>query len=156
MLMLTAAGSLRDRLSGFAIGAEDHLPKSFEFPGLVVRLRVLERRTQPAGPPLLESQGVRLDPFRREVCRDGRPVRLTPKEFAVPQALVRAEGRGVERGAGTRAGVGRERRRVHELAAALLRARARTGHRTRRPRLTPNRDGGLTTHLDLSRAKAEI
>ncbi|OZM71509.1 DNA-binding response regulator [Amycolatopsis antarctica] len=92
VLMLTAAGSLWDRVSGFEIGADDYLPKPFELPELVARLRALERRTQPARPPVLESHGVRLDPFRREVYRDGSSVRLSPKEFAVLQVLMKAEG----------------------------------------------------------------
>ncbi|GAA3861440.1 response regulator transcription factor [Streptomyces sedi] len=92
VLMLTAAGSLWDRVSGFEIGADDYLPKPFELPELVARLRALERRAQPARPPVLESLGVRLDPFRRVVERGGREVRLSPKEFAVLQVLMKAEG----------------------------------------------------------------
>ncbi|MBK1783857.1 response regulator transcription factor [Prauserella cavernicola] len=92
VLMLTAAGSLWDRVSGFELGADDYLPKPFELPELVARLRALERRTQPARPPVLESHGVRLDAFRREVYRDGSSVRLSPKEFAVLQVLMKAEG----------------------------------------------------------------
>lgn len=92
VLMVTAARSLGDRVSGFELGADDYLPKPFEFPELVARLRALERRTQPARPPVLEAHGVRLDPFRREVYRAGRLVRLTPKEFAVLHTLMAAEG----------------------------------------------------------------
>ena len=58
VLMLTAARSLRDRVEGFEIGADDYLVKPFEFPELVARLRALERRNQPAREPVLESQGV--------------------------------------------------------------------------------------------------
>jgi two-component system, OmpR family, response regulator VanR len=92
VLMLTAARSLGDRVGGFEIGADDYLPKPFEFPELVARLRALERRTQPARPPVVEAHGVRLDAFRREVYREGRLVRLSPKEFAVLQLLMNAEG----------------------------------------------------------------
>jgi two-component system, OmpR family, response regulator VanR len=92
VLMLTAARTLGDRVSGFELGADDYLAKPFEFPELVARLRALERRTQPARPPVVESHGVRLDPFRREVYRGGRLVRLSPKEFAVLQVLMNAEG----------------------------------------------------------------
>ncbi|OQO93620.1 DNA-binding response regulator [Saccharomonospora piscinae] len=92
VLMLTAAGSLWERVSGFEVGADDYLPKPFEMPELVARLRALERRAQPARPPVLDSHGVRLDPFRREVYRDGSSVRLSPKEFAVLQVLMKAEG----------------------------------------------------------------
>jgi two-component system, OmpR family, response regulator VanR len=92
VLMLTAARALGDRVSGFALGADDYLSKPFEFPELVARLRALERRLQPAQPPILESGGVRLDAFRREVYRDGRYVRLSPKEFAVLHLLMSAAG----------------------------------------------------------------
>jgi two-component system response regulator VanR len=92
VLMLTAARSLGDRVAGFEIGADDYLAKPFEFPELVARLRALERRIQPARPPVVEAHGVRLDPFRRETYRDGRLVRLSPKEFAVLQILMSADG----------------------------------------------------------------
>ncbi|MFI6426228.1 response regulator transcription factor [Promicromonospora sp. NPDC050880] len=92
VLMLTAARTLDDRVTGFELGADDYLLKPFEFPELVARLRALERRTQPARPPVVEADGVRLDAFRREVYRDGRLVRLSPKEFAVLQVLMNADG----------------------------------------------------------------
>ncbi|WP_036968817.1 response regulator transcription factor [Promicromonospora kroppenstedtii] len=92
VLMLTAARTIGDRVSGFELGADDYLLKPFEFPELVVRLRALERRSQPARPPVVEGHGVRLDVFRREVYRDGRLVRLSPKEFAVLQMLMNADG----------------------------------------------------------------
>ncbi|MFI7079605.1 response regulator transcription factor [Micromonospora sp. NPDC049903] len=92
ILMLTAARTLDERVTGFEIGADDYLSKPFEFPELVVRIRALERRTEPARPPVLEAHGVRLDPFRREVYRSGRLVRLSPKEFAVLHILMAAQG----------------------------------------------------------------
>jgi two-component system response regulator VanR len=92
VLMLTAARTLGDRVGGFELGADDYLMKPFEFPELVARLRALERRTQPARPPVLESSGIRLDAFRREVYREGRLVRLSRKEFAVLQVLMNADG----------------------------------------------------------------
>lgn len=92
ILMLTAAGTLTDKVAGFELGADDYLSKPFEFPELVARLRALERRSQPASPPVLEEDGVRLDPFRREVYRNGRLVRLSPKEFAVLHTLMKAGG----------------------------------------------------------------
>ncbi|MBO3725131.1 response regulator transcription factor [Actinomyces bowdenii] len=92
VLMLTAARRLDARVAGFELGADDYLVKPFEFPELVARLRALERRSQPARPPVIQAHGVRLDPFRREVHRHGRPVRLTPKEFAILQILMEADG----------------------------------------------------------------
>ncbi|AAT89886.1 two-component system response regulator [Leifsonia xyli subsp. xyli] len=90
VIMLTAARTLGDKASGFERGADDYLLKPFEFPELVMRLRALERRNPSARPPVLESGGVRLDPFRREVYREGRFVRLSRKEFAVLDVLMNA------------------------------------------------------------------
>lgn len=92
VLMLTAARTLNDKIAGFEFGADDYLAKPFEFPELVMRLRALERRSQPARPPVMTLAGVALDPFRREVKRDGNVVPLTKKEFAVLHVLMRAGG----------------------------------------------------------------
>jgi two-component system response regulator VanR len=92
VLMLTAAGSLGDKVTGFELGADDYLAKPFDFQELVVRLRALERRPVVSQPPVLEAAGVTLDPFRREVYRDGRLVRLSRKEFAVLELLMRSCG----------------------------------------------------------------
>lgn len=92
VLMLTAAHTLAERVGGFEVGADDYLVKPFEFPELVVRLRALERRSQPARGPVLEANGVRLDPLRHEVWRDGEPVQLSRKEFAVLHTLMKAAG----------------------------------------------------------------
>jgi len=92
VLMLTAARTLGERVEGFERGADDYLPKPFEFPELVARLRALSRRAGVSHPPALESLGIRLDPFRREAYRDGRLLRLANKEFAVLELLMRADG----------------------------------------------------------------
>jgi len=92
ILMLTAADRLDDKASGFEIGADDYLTKPFELRELVLRLRALDRRRQRARPPVLEVAGLRLDPFRREVFRDGRYVALTRKQFAVLEVLIDADG----------------------------------------------------------------
>jgi two-component system, OmpR family, response regulator VanR len=92
ILMLTAADRLDDMASGFAIGADDYLTKPFEFQELVLRLRALDRRRAHSRPPVREIAGLRLDPFRREVYRDGRYVALTRKQFAVLEVLVAADG----------------------------------------------------------------
>ena len=92
ILMLTAADRLDDLASGFGLGADDYLTKPFELRELVLRLRALHRRRGQNRPPVLEAAGVRLDPFRREVHRDGRYVALTRKQFAVLEVLVAAQG----------------------------------------------------------------
>ncbi|WP_440901320.1 response regulator transcription factor [Actinosynnema sp.] len=92
ILMLTAADRIDDKASGFELGADDYLTKPFELRELVLRLRALDRRRAHARPPVHEIAGLRLDPFRREVFRDGRPVPLTRKQFAVLEVLVAARG----------------------------------------------------------------
>jgi len=92
ILMLTAADRLDDKTSGFGLGADDYLTKPFELGELVLRLRALDRRRAHNRPPVREIAGLRLDPFRREIYRDGRYVALTRKQFAVLEVLVAAEG----------------------------------------------------------------
>ncbi|MDA2814754.1 response regulator transcription factor [Nocardiopsis sp. RSe5-2] len=92
ILMLTAADRLSDKASGFELGADDYLTKPFELQELVLRLRALDRRRGHSRPPVRELAGLRLDPFRREVYRDGRYVALTRKQFAVLDVLMAAEG----------------------------------------------------------------
>jgi two-component system response regulator VanR len=92
ILMLTAADRLDDKTTGFELGADDYLTKPFELQELVLRLRALDRRRAHNRPPVREIAGLRLDPFRREVYRDGRYVALTRKQFAVLEVLVAAEG----------------------------------------------------------------
>lgn len=92
ILMLTAAARLDDKATGFELGADDYLTKPFALQELVMRLRALDRRRGHHRPPVREIAGLRLDPFRREVYRDGRYVALTRKQFAVLEELVAAEG----------------------------------------------------------------
>ncbi len=92
ILMLTAADRLDDKESGFGLGADDYLTKPFALRELVLRLRALDRRRAHNRPPVREVAGLRLDPFRREVYRDGRYIALTRKQFAVLEILVAAEG----------------------------------------------------------------
>ena len=92
ILMLTAADRLDDKATGFELGADDYLTKPFELRELVMRLRALDRRRAHSRPPVREIAGLRVDPFRREVYRDGRYVALTRKQFAVLEVLVAAEG----------------------------------------------------------------
>src|ERR671924_91315 len=83
---------LDDKASGFGLGADDYLTKPFELQELVLRLRALDRRRAHSRPPVREIAGLRLDPFRRELYRDGRYIPLTRKQFAVLEVLVGAEG----------------------------------------------------------------
>lgn len=92
VLMLTAAGSMEDRVAGLDLGADDYLPKPFEFPELVSRVRALRRRSARPAPPVLERHGLRLDTVRRTAFRDERDLDLSPKEFALLQILLEAEG----------------------------------------------------------------
>jgi DNA-binding response OmpR family regulator len=92
ILMLTAAASVRERVAGLGLGADDYLTKPFAFVELSARVHALGRRTRPAAPPVLARAGIRLDPARREVVRDGRHIVLARKEFAVLAELMRAEG----------------------------------------------------------------
>lgn len=92
IIMLTAADRLDDKASGFELGADDYLTKPFAMRELVLRLRALERRRRRVRPPVRELAGIRLDPFRREVYRDGRYVALTRKQFAVLEVLLEAGG----------------------------------------------------------------
>jgi len=90
ILMLTAAGTPGDRVTGLALGADDYLPKPFHFPELVLRIRALARRKPAARPRILRAAGIELDPLRRTVTRHGRQVDISVKEFAVLETLLTA------------------------------------------------------------------
>jgi two-component system, OmpR family, response regulator VanR len=92
VLMLTAYGEVDDLVEGLAMGADDYLAKPFAFDELVARVRALARRAHTSRPAVLERSGLRLDPARHEVRRGGEPIELAPKEFAVLEALMQAEG----------------------------------------------------------------
>jgi DNA-binding response OmpR family regulator len=93
VLMLTAASSLADRVTGLELGADDYLGKPFAFAELVARVRALGRRATPPAPPVLRGPGgLALDPARRTATRDGRPLPLTRKELGVLEVLLRADG----------------------------------------------------------------
>jgi DNA-binding response OmpR family regulator len=92
VLMLTAASTIRDRVEGLELGADDYLPKPFEFPELVARVRALGRRAAAPLPPTLARGGITLDPARRVAFRGDRRLSLTPKEFALLECLLAAGG----------------------------------------------------------------
>ncbi len=93
VLMLTAASTVRERVDGLGLGADDYLPKPFDFTELVARIRALGRRTARALPPVLRGGDLELDPNRRVATRAGQPLELSPKEFAVLECLLAAGGR---------------------------------------------------------------
>jgi DNA-binding response OmpR family regulator len=90
VLMLTAASTPGDRVSGLTLGADDYLAKPFHFPELILRIQALARRKPHARPRTLNVAGIELDPLRRTAVRDGRQLHLSVKEFAVLEALLRA------------------------------------------------------------------
>jgi DNA-binding response OmpR family regulator len=95
ILMLTAAGTIEDRVGGLGLGADDYLPKPFAFAELIARIRALARRSHPAVPPVLIAKGITLDPARRVATRYGRTLDLGPKELALLELLMAAGGRAV-------------------------------------------------------------
>ncbi|MGV9720012.1 response regulator transcription factor [Nocardia beijingensis] len=92
ILMLTAASAVAERVAGLGLGADDYLTKPFAFAELVARIQALGRRARTAAPPVLERSGIRLDQHRFAVTRNGEPVTLSRKEFAVLAELLRADG----------------------------------------------------------------
>lgn len=92
ILMLTAANTVKARVEGLGLGADDYLPKPFDFAELVARVRALGRRSNPAVPPTLAYEDITLDPARRLVSRAGRRVELSPKEFALLECLLASPG----------------------------------------------------------------
>ena len=92
VLMLTAAGTIEDRVDGLTLGADDYLPKPFAFAELVARVRALARRATPPLPPALSWGDITLDPARRAAFRACRRLELSPKEFALLECLLAAPG----------------------------------------------------------------
>ena len=90
VLMLTAAATVADRVDGLGLGADDYLPKPFDFAELVARIRALARRPAVAVPPVLTVSDLTVDPGRRVAFRSGRRLDLSPKEFGVLECLLAA------------------------------------------------------------------
>jgi DNA-binding response OmpR family regulator len=95
VLMLTAARSVRDRVAGLGLGADDYLPKPFDFTELVARIEALSRRPGVPATARYSYRDLSMDPVRRTATRAGRRLALTPKELAVLECLLTAEGRPV-------------------------------------------------------------
>ncbi|MDE3025229.1 MAG: response regulator transcription factor [Acidobacteriota bacterium] len=94
VMMLTAAGSVKDLVEGLGLGADDYLPKPFEFAELVARIRAIARR--PAAPPAELAYGdLSVDPVGRVAFRGGLRLELSRNELAVLECLLAAEGRPV-------------------------------------------------------------
>ncbi len=93
VLMLTADATVKQRVDGLGLGADDYLPKPFDFAELVARVRALGRRVAPVLPPVLQSGDLTLDASRRVASRGARRLELSPKEFAVLECLLAAQGR---------------------------------------------------------------
>jgi DNA-binding response OmpR family regulator len=92
VLMLTASGTVADRVEGLGLGADDYLPKPFAFDELIARVRALGRRSSPVAPPVLTVGDVTLDPAKRIVSRAGKPLDLGRKEFGLLEELLKAHG----------------------------------------------------------------
>ncbi|MBA3865564.1 MAG: response regulator transcription factor [Solirubrobacterales bacterium] len=92
VLMLTARGSLEDRVSGLDGGADDYLTKPFSFAELLARLRALVRRGQSERPSIIEVGELRLDPATREVWRGDTEIELSAKEFVLLETFMRRPG----------------------------------------------------------------
>ena len=93
IIMLTAKGTLEDKIHGLDIGADDYLTKPFSFGELLARLRALFRRSGVRGEPHLRLDDLELDPASRNVTRAGKKVTLTAKEYALLEFLLRNKGR---------------------------------------------------------------
>jgi DNA-binding response OmpR family regulator len=93
VLMLTAASTIKDRVDGLGLGADDYLPKPFDFGELVARIRALARRSNAALPPTLVHGDLTVDPSRRVAVRGGQRLALSAKELAVLEYLLGADGR---------------------------------------------------------------
>jgi DNA-binding response OmpR family regulator len=93
ILMLTASGTIADRVEGLGLGADDYVPKPFAYAELVARIRAVGRRSSSATPPILVHGDIRLDPAKRIATRGGARLALSPKEFAVLEYLLAAQSR---------------------------------------------------------------
>lgn len=92
VIMLTARGSVEDRIRGLNLGADDYLPKPFVFKELLARLQAITRRPQVEPQTVLKAADLELDPRTREVHRAGQAIELSTKEFVLLEFLLRRKG----------------------------------------------------------------
>ncbi len=92
VLILSARSDIADRVRGLDSGADDYLAKPFSFFELSARLRALLRRGARPRPVVLDVDGLMLDPGAHQAWRDGEPLDLSPKEFALLELFVRHPG----------------------------------------------------------------
>jgi two-component system, OmpR family, response regulator len=97
VLVLTARAEVPDRVLGLNAGADDYLTKPFEFPELLARVRALIRRGHDVKTPVLRVQDLAIDTTDRTVCRSGRIIHLTPREYALLELLAFHVGKVVPR-----------------------------------------------------------
>lgn len=92
VLVITARDAVADRIKGLDSGADDYLVKPFDLDELVARVRALLRRRAGRTDPVLRHGALSLDPVSRQVEQDGRPISLSPREFALLAALLERPG----------------------------------------------------------------
>lgn len=97
IIMLTGVGETQERVAGLESGADDYVVKPFEIDELAARIRALARRAKSSEPVTLRYEDLEMDLVRRVVRRAGRPLRLTNKEFALLEYLIRNSDRALSR-----------------------------------------------------------
>lgn len=97
VLMLTARDTIKDRVKGLDLGSDDYLAKPFSFVELLARIRALIRRSSGSGSSQIDLGSIRVDTAKRVVFRNGEPVELTAREFALVEMLAFRKGKVVTR-----------------------------------------------------------